>query len=162
MDNQRCLAAAFAELLSRNSKRVLLPLLLSPLTPFSPCYLLPALTRKKEIQKLWLLWEATLSPKRPGGTDARRRGRPASRRTPSPLQSRLCSSQSPSMFFMKAPPAFPRRIVYQKTSWPVPSIVAVKSGDCPQLVSDNPFLPPCLSERKTSACPPSQPARPMP
>ena len=27
-----------------------------PLPPFSPCYLLPALTRKKEIQKLWLLW----------------------------------------------------------------------------------------------------------
>ena len=26
-----------------------------PRTPFSPCYLLPALTRKKEIQKLWLL-----------------------------------------------------------------------------------------------------------
>jgi hypothetical protein len=65
MDNQRCFAAAFAELLSRNSKRVLLPLLLPPPTPFSPCYLLPALTRKKEIQKLWLLWAFTLASQPP-------------------------------------------------------------------------------------------------
>ena len=56
MDNQRRLAAALAELLSRNSQRGSPSPPPFPRTPFSPCYLLPALTRKKEIQKLWLLW----------------------------------------------------------------------------------------------------------
>ena len=57
MDNQRCHAAALAEHLSRNSQRGSPSSPPLPLTPFSPCYLLPALTRKKEIQNLWLLWD---------------------------------------------------------------------------------------------------------
>ena len=52
MDNQRCHAAALAEHLSRNSQRGSPSSPPLPLTPFSPCYLLPALTRKKEIQNL--------------------------------------------------------------------------------------------------------------
>jgi hypothetical protein len=56
MDNQRCHAAALAEPLSRNSQRGSPSTPPFPRTPFSPCCLLPALTRKKEIQKLWLLW----------------------------------------------------------------------------------------------------------
>ena len=55
MDNQRCHAAALAEPLSRNSQRGSSSPPPFPRTPFSPCCLLPALTRKKEIQKLWLL-----------------------------------------------------------------------------------------------------------
>ena len=56
MDNQRCHAAALAEPLSRNSQKGSPSTPPFPRTPFSPCCLLPALTRKKEIQKLWLLW----------------------------------------------------------------------------------------------------------
>ena len=57
MDNQRCHAAALAEHLSRNSQRGSPSSPPLPLTPVSPGYLLPALTRKKEIQNLWLLWD---------------------------------------------------------------------------------------------------------
>ena len=47
MDNQRCHAAALAEPLSRNSQRGSPSTPPFPRTPFSPCCLLPALTRKK-------------------------------------------------------------------------------------------------------------------